>query len=148
MYTPLSVYGKEFNGHTLVILLSVTIQTSFHIVAFLVESILWIRQKTHKLFGVRTEDAKKVESFAYNQGFYNLFLALINLCAFVLINILGYADETSNVDFYKGLMFASSLVMTGAGIILILSTLGNNILFKVGLFQAVPPAIVCYYCLL
>ncbi len=48
-----------------------------HIVIFLFESVLWNRPSTWKRFGVTTkEEADVLRPMAYNQGFYNVFLAL------------------------------------------------------------------------
>ena len=48
-----------------------------HISIFLFESVLWSRPSTWKRFGVKTqEEADVLRPMAYNQGFYNVFLAL------------------------------------------------------------------------
>lgn len=48
-----------------------------HIAIFLFESVLWTRPSTWKRFGVKTQDeADVLRPMAYNQGFYNVFLAL------------------------------------------------------------------------
>jgi putative membrane protein len=48
-----------------------------HLFIFALESVLWSRPSTWKLFGVRDErDAEVLRPMAYNQGFYNVFLAL------------------------------------------------------------------------
>jgi putative membrane protein len=48
-----------------------------HVAIFLFESVLWNRPSTWKRFGVKTQDeANILRPMAYNQGFYNVFLAL------------------------------------------------------------------------
>jgi putative membrane protein len=48
-----------------------------HLFIFALESVLWSRPSTWKLFGVRDErDAEVLRPMAYNQGFYNVFLAI------------------------------------------------------------------------
>jgi putative membrane protein len=48
-----------------------------HVFIFVLESVLWGRPSTWKRFGVRSQDeADVLRAFAYNQGFYNVFLAL------------------------------------------------------------------------
>jgi putative membrane protein len=48
-----------------------------HVYIFLAESILWSRPATWKRFGLTTQqEADTVRPMAYNQGFYNLFLAV------------------------------------------------------------------------
>jgi len=48
-----------------------------HLAIFLFESVLWSRPSTWKRFGVKNqEEADILRPMAYNQGFYNVFLAL------------------------------------------------------------------------
>ena len=48
-----------------------------HVYIFVLESISWTKESTRKVFGIRSvEDAELMKPLAYNQGFYNLFLAL------------------------------------------------------------------------
>ncbi|HQV79327.1 MAG TPA: DUF1304 domain-containing protein [Chitinophagales bacterium] len=49
----------------------------FHVLFFLIESIFWMHPKVHKVFGVTTPElAKQFKINFFNQGFYNLFLAI------------------------------------------------------------------------
>ena len=55
----------------------VAIAALIHVVIFVLESVLWSRPATWKRFGLRSQDeADIVRPMAYNQGFYNVFLAL------------------------------------------------------------------------
>ena len=48
-----------------------------HLVIFFLESVFWSRPRIWKRFGVATQaDADVLRPMAYNQGFYNVFLAL------------------------------------------------------------------------
>lgn len=48
-----------------------------HLLIFFLESILWTRPGVWKRFGLRTqEEAVVVKPMAFNQGFYNVFLAI------------------------------------------------------------------------
>lgn len=47
-----------------------------HIMIFFMESVLWHTPRVQQIFGVRNEDAAIIKPWAYNQGFYNAFLAL------------------------------------------------------------------------
>ncbi len=48
-----------------------------HVYIWVLESVLWTRDSTRRTFGVKTaEEADILRVMAYNQGFYNLFLAL------------------------------------------------------------------------
>lgn len=55
----------------------VFIAALIHLWIFALESVLWNKPSTWKQFGVRDEnDAELIRPWAYNQGFYNVFLAL------------------------------------------------------------------------
>ena len=50
---------------------------SMHILIFVLESVLWVRPTIWERFGVVSqEQAEMTRSLAFNQGFYNLFLAI------------------------------------------------------------------------
>jgi putative membrane protein len=50
---------------------------AIHVWIFLLESVWFHRPRVFTRFGLRSdEDARIVHGFAFNQGFYNLFLAL------------------------------------------------------------------------
>jgi putative membrane protein len=48
-----------------------------HVYIFVLESFRWTEPSTRKTFGVSEQDAAVLAPMAYNQGFYNLFLAII-----------------------------------------------------------------------
>lgn len=57
-------------------LLFALVAAVLHIYIFTMESITWTRPATWKRFGVASQaDAETTKALAYNQGFYNLFLA-------------------------------------------------------------------------
>jgi putative membrane protein len=48
-----------------------------HLVIFCFESVLWSRPKVWRRFGITSdEDARTIQPMAFNQGFYNVFLAI------------------------------------------------------------------------
>ena len=50
---------------------------ALHVYIFTMESVTWTRPATWKRFGVGSQaDAEITRPLAYNQGFYNLFLAI------------------------------------------------------------------------
>jgi putative membrane protein len=50
---------------------------ALHVLFFVMESVLWTRPAVWKRFGLATAgDAQLTKTLAYNQGFYNLFLAV------------------------------------------------------------------------
>lgn len=57
-----------------------------HVYIFVLESMRWTRASTRRVFGVASEeDARLMKPLAFNQGFYNLFLALGTVTGLVLL---------------------------------------------------------------
>ena len=57
-----------------------------HVYIFYLESIAWSKPKTWKTFGLASQsDADTVRPMAYNQGYYNAFLALGVIAGIVLL---------------------------------------------------------------
>jgi putative membrane protein len=102
-----------------------------HVGFFVIESLLWRRPAVHRVFGVRSaEEAETLRFAMFNQGFYNLFLAL---GAF-----LGVAGSTVLFsDDHKILVFCA-LFMVGAAVVLVA---GNRRLWRGALLQGGPPAL-------
>jgi len=55
-----------------------------HVMIFVLEAVRFDRPEVHARFRTRTEDVPAVRPWAYNQGFYNLFLAIGALVGAVL----------------------------------------------------------------
>jgi putative membrane protein len=88
---------------------------AFHVFIFALESLKWTEPETRKIFGVATEaDAITMKSLAFNQGFYNLFLALTALLG-VGFTIIG--QSTIGLT----LVFAGTGMMVAAALVLVLS---------------------------
>ncbi|WP_029251612.1 DUF1304 domain-containing protein [Paraoerskovia marina] len=47
-----------------------------HVYIFVLETFRWEDERTRATFGTTAEEAATTRSLAYNQGFYNLFLAI------------------------------------------------------------------------
>jgi len=50
---------------------------ALHVYIFYMESLAWTRPSTRAVFGTSAEEAETTKELAYNQGFYNLFLAIV-----------------------------------------------------------------------
>lgn len=88
-----------------------------HVLIFGMESLWFMRPKVHKRFGAATAaDAKTIRLFAFNQGFYNLFLAV---GIFVGIALIHSADS---VIIGQTLVLFSCACMLGASVVLAAST--------------------------
>jgi putative membrane protein len=74
-------------------LLFALIAALLHVYIFTMESVTWTRQATWKRFGLASQaDAETTKLLAYNQGFYNLFLAA---GAFIGVGCVALAVEGS-----------------------------------------------------
>jgi putative membrane protein len=88
--------------------------TVFHLYVFKLETLTWRTPKTWKTFGIPSQDhADIIAPMAFNQGFYNLFLALGTGA--------GLAMLTINTTIALTLILASALSMVGAGTVLFFS---------------------------
>jgi putative membrane protein len=48
-----------------------------HVYIFVMESLTWTTPRTRAVFGTTAEEAETTKLLAFNQGFYNLFLAIV-----------------------------------------------------------------------
>lgn len=104
-----------------------------HVYIFVVESLLWRRPATRRIFGVRSEaDAETLRPMAYNQGFYNLFLALG-----VIVGLLLLASGDLGQAGLALVLFAlASMVL--AALVLVTS---NRRMLRAALMQGAAPAV-------
>jgi putative membrane protein len=86
-----------------------------HVYIWVMESLTWTSKRTRATFGITEEQALATKEMAFNQGFYNLFLAVITLAGIVIGGI-GYN--------YIGvaLIFAGTGSMLAAALVLLLSS--------------------------
>lgn len=81
-----------------------------HVYIWVLESFRWTEPATRKTFGVSEADAEVMESMAFNQGFYNLFLAITTIVGLVLIGS-QEAVGTALALAGTGSMLAAALVL-------------------------------------
>jgi len=82
----------------------------FHLMAFVFESLLWMRPEVYARFGLDLAGAEATRLIFFNQGFYNLFLALGCAAGLLLVSRRAQVGRT--------LITFTCLSMTGAGLIL------------------------------
>lgn len=82
-----------------------------HVLIFTMESVLFRRPQVHGRFRVKPQDLAAVRRWAFNQGFYNLFLALGALGGVVAVHT-GHAAVGAAVA-----LFACAS-MLGAAVVL------------------------------
>ncbi|KQO96800.1 DUF1304 domain-containing protein [Leifsonia sp. Leaf264] len=95
-------------------LLLLGIAALIHVYIFVLESVRWTAPSTRRTFGTTAETAEITRGLAFNQGFYNLFLAII-----LAIGI-GFLAAGS-LEIGAALAFASAGSMVAAALVLILS---------------------------
>ena len=109
---------------------------AIHVYIFVLESLCWERPATRKAFGIQTDaEAIATKPMAFNQGFYNLFLALITVAglAFTL---------ASSTTVGATLIFAGAGSMVAAGLVLLLS---SPKLARAAMFQLTAPALAILF---
>jgi putative membrane protein len=110
----------------------------FHLYVFFLESITWTKPRTWKIFGIASQaDADTIKPMAFNQGFYNLFLALGAGIGLVLISNYFYVA--------LGFIVMSLGSMFLAGVVLFFSVKGSR---RSAMLQAIPPLIGLVFVLL
>lgn len=82
-----------------------------HVYIFYMESIAWTSSKTRAVFGISEAEAAATREMAFNQGFYNLFLAIVAVVGVVLYAIDQHAAGSALVFAGIGSMLAAALVL-------------------------------------
>jgi putative membrane protein len=102
-----------------------------HVVIFALESVLWSKPTTWRRFGVRSQDdADVLRPMAYNQGFYNVFLAVGTAAAFVML----WTEEVAQSGLVLAIFTLSCMLL--AAIVLVAS---NPRLVRAAVFQGAAP---------
>jgi putative membrane protein len=102
-----------------------------HIGFFVLESLLFTKPAGRKVFGASEADAETMKFLAFNQGFYNLFLAIGCFVGIALVT-------TGKTDAGRALLFFTCASMVGAAAIL--ATGGKRFIRGV-IMQAAPPLV-------
>jgi putative membrane protein len=102
-----------------------------HVYIFVMESLTWTTPRTRKVFGTSAEEAETTKLLAFNQGFYNLFLAIGIVAGLLLV-------AGGSVDAGRAIVLFACGCMVGAGLVLVTS---NRAFARAAAMQAVPPAL-------
>jgi len=87
-----------------------------HIMIFAMESLLFGRPAVHGRFGVTVDSLPAVRPWAFNQGFYNLFLAAGALGGLLVLWFGTDAAGRALVVFACGSMLAAALVLVATNV--------------------------------
>jgi putative membrane protein len=94
----------------------VALAALLHVYIFLMESAWWTRPKVWQRFGLASQaDAETTKSLAYNQGFYNLFLAVGAALGLILYFTGPQQAGFALILFSTASMFLAAIVLTTTG---------------------------------
>ncbi|CAN5203384.1 DUF1304 domain-containing protein [soil metagenome] len=102
-----------------------------HVYIFVMESFTWTSARTRATFGTTADEAEATKLLAFNQGFYNLFLAVVTVVGIIAIS-LGHNGIGA------ALVFAGAGSMAAAALVLVASSPGKA---RSALIQGTFPAI-------
>jgi putative membrane protein len=86
-----------------------------HVYIWVMESFMWTAPRTRATFGTTAEEAETTKLLAFNQGFYNLFLAIVTAVGIVAV-VGGHGGVGA------ALIFAGVGSMSAAAVVLIVSS--------------------------
>lgn len=86
-----------------------------HIYIFYMESIAWTTPRARATFGTSEDEARATLGMAFNQGFYNLFLAVAVFAGIVFV-------ATGQTVIGATLVFTGAGSMAAAALVLLLSS--------------------------
>jgi putative membrane protein len=116
----------------LVASLAALLAAAFHVLFFILESVTFSQPSVAARFGMTTpEQIAAVRPMAFNQGFYNLFLAIGIVGGLALV-------AAGSVDAGRAVVLFACACMVGAGAVL-LST--NRRFVRSAAIQALPPLV-------
>jgi putative membrane protein len=86
-----------------------------HVYIWVMESLTWTSARTRATFGITEDEALATKELAFNQGFYNLFLAIITVTGLVI-------GGTGRYGLGLALIFAGTGSMLAAAAVLLASS--------------------------
>lgn len=122
---------------TIIAVVLAVLAALLHVYIFVLESFRWNEPSTRKTFGVSEADAPVLAAMAYNQGFYNLFLAIVTLVGVALLG--------SEHDAGSALALAGTGSMLAAALVLITH---DRTMARAALTQGTLPALAVVFLLL
>jgi putative membrane protein len=112
--------------------LAALVAAAFHVLFFILESVTFSQPSVAARFGLTTpEQIAAVRPMAFNQGFYNLFLAVGIAGGLALVT-------AGSVDAGRAVVLFACACMVGAGLVLLAT---NRRFARSAAIQAVPPLV-------
>lgn len=84
---------------------------ALHVYIFVMESVTWTSARTRAVFGTTREEAEATRLLAFNQGFYNLFLAVVTVIGVAVVCSGATAVGAALVFAGVGSMLAAAVVL-------------------------------------
>ncbi|MGW0035956.1 DUF1304 domain-containing protein [Gordonia sp. NPDC003376] len=97
-----------------VALVCAVLAAALHVYIFVLESVRWTDERTRRTFGTTLAEAEATREMAFNQGFYNLFLAVVTV---VGVALWAVSDAVG-----AALIYAGAGSMLAAGLVLLISS--------------------------
>ena len=119
-------------GMPILAVLAASVAALVHVWFFALESVLFERPTVSRRFGLKSADeAAIVRPMAFNQGFYNLFLAAGIVAGLVLVAL-------GEVEAGRAIVLFACVCMVGAGLVLVAT---DRRFLTAAAIQAGPPLI-------
>lgn len=99
----------------LLALVSAALASALHVFIFYLESLAWTTSRARAVFGISEQAALDTREMAFNQGFYNLFLAIVTA-----IGIASWLVGSTGIG--AALIYAGAGSMLAAAAVLWLSS--------------------------
>ncbi len=87
---------------------------ALHVYIFVMESVTWTSARTRAVFGTTREEAEATRLLAFNQGFYNLFLAVVTVIGVAVVCSGATAVGAALVFAGVGSMLAAAVVLVAS----------------------------------
>jgi putative membrane protein len=100
---------------TTVALVLASLAALVHIYIFWLEAFAWTKPRGLETFGMKADQAEATKELAFNQGFYNLFLAVVTIAGVVTLAV-GHEGVGA------ALIVAGCGSMVAAGLVLLISS--------------------------
>jgi putative membrane protein len=118
--------------------IAVLVAGLIHIMIFVLESVLFSRAQIHAgTFGVARDDLPAVRPWAFNQGFYNLFLAVGGVAGLIAV-------QAGSPDAGRALVVLACGSMLGAAAVLLAT---NRKMLRAAAIQGLAPLIALAFLL-
>ncbi|MFJ3384340.1 MULTISPECIES: DUF1304 domain-containing protein [unclassified Curtobacterium] len=87
-----------------------------HVYIFFLESVAWTSPRVRRIFGIASDaEARATRTLAFNQGFYNLFLAIGAVLGVVFVVTGSAISGWTLIVFSTASMLGAAVILAGTG---------------------------------